>query len=145
MIPQSFGSRALWRAPSTSACGIGDHPTPGPRGRSRPTGPLVGRLGPSWSYDPSFSLAPGPGSDRAARSPVPLIYLFIYLFIYGHVSLYLRQSVQVIGVGGCANPHEKLRGAFVPPGESPDGVSPQQLPRNLPEATGSNPVPPPGP
>ena len=28
MIPQSFGSRALWRAPSTGACGVGDYPTP---------------------------------------------------------------------------------------------------------------------
>ena len=25
---QSFGSRALWRAPSTGACGAGDYPTP---------------------------------------------------------------------------------------------------------------------
>jgi len=28
MIPQSFGSRALWGAPSAGACGLGDHPTP---------------------------------------------------------------------------------------------------------------------
>ena len=28
MIPRSFGSRALWRAPSTGACGLGDYPTP---------------------------------------------------------------------------------------------------------------------
>ena len=26
--PPSLGSRALWRAPRTGACGIGDHPTP---------------------------------------------------------------------------------------------------------------------
>ena len=26
--PQSFRSRALWRAPSTGACGFGDYPTP---------------------------------------------------------------------------------------------------------------------
>ena len=25
---QGFGSRALWGAPSTGACGVGDHPTP---------------------------------------------------------------------------------------------------------------------
>ena len=25
---QGFGSRALWRAPSTGACGVGDYPTP---------------------------------------------------------------------------------------------------------------------
>ena len=31
---------------------------------------------------------------------------------------------------GCdrTNPHEKLRGAFVPPGESKDGVPPHKLP-----------------
>jgi hypothetical protein len=28
MILQSFGSRALWGAPSAGACGLGDHPTP---------------------------------------------------------------------------------------------------------------------
>ena len=28
MIPQSFGSRALWEAPSTGTCGVGDYPTP---------------------------------------------------------------------------------------------------------------------
>ena len=28
MILQNFGSRALWRAPSTAACGVGDYPTP---------------------------------------------------------------------------------------------------------------------
>ena len=36
MIPQSFGSRALWGAPSTGACGVGDYPTPDlPRETSR--------------------------------------------------------------------------------------------------------------
>ena len=25
--PPSFGSRTLWRPPSTAACGVGDHPT----------------------------------------------------------------------------------------------------------------------
>jgi len=28
MTCQSFGSRALWRAPSTTACGVRDYPTP---------------------------------------------------------------------------------------------------------------------
>merc|ERR1712091_329044 len=28
MICQSFRSRALWGAPSTAACGVGDYPTP---------------------------------------------------------------------------------------------------------------------
>ena len=36
MIPQSFGSRALWRAPSTGACGVGDYPPQTyPRGSPR--------------------------------------------------------------------------------------------------------------
>ena len=40
--PPSFGSRALWGAPRTGACGLGDYPTPDlsqrePVSRSAPT------------------------------------------------------------------------------------------------------------
>ena len=39
------------------------------------------------------------------------------------------------------NPHEKLRAAFVPPGESPDGLSGLQVLRKQPAKTGCPPPP----
>jgi len=64
MICQSFGSRALWRAPSAAACGLGDHPTPDPSQResaSRSTSEKSVQFGPDGATSPSkTSIFEGP-------------------------------------------------------------------------------------
>ena len=64
MIPQSFRSRALWRAPSAGACGLGDYPTPdlsqkGSESRSAPEKSV--QFGPDGAPFPSkTSITRGP-------------------------------------------------------------------------------------
>jgi hypothetical protein len=52
---QGFGSRALWRAPSTAACGVSDYPTPDlPRetSKSRSTSEKSKEFGPDGAPSP---------------------------------------------------------------------------------------------
>ena len=64
MICQSFGSRALWRAPSTGASGVGNYPTPDlpPReSGSRSTSEKSKLFGPDGAPFPSkTSISLGP-------------------------------------------------------------------------------------
>jgi len=65
MICQRFRSRALWRAPSTAACGVGDYPTPdlsrrSPRADLHPK--KVNNLGP---MAPRSRQGSGPRRPRA--------------------------------------------------------------------------------
>ena len=75
MILQSFRSRALWRPPSTAACGAGDYPTPDLtqselESRSAP-GKSV-QFGPDGAPFPSktsISLSPQEPQQRSRRTP----------------------------------------------------------------------------
>ena len=73
MICQSFGSRALWGAPSTGACGVGDYPTPDLSRResaSRSTSEKSVQFGPDG--------APFPAKTPITRGP-PVVAVAVSL------------------------------------------------------------------
>ena len=77
MIPQSFGSRALWGAPSTGACGVGDYPTPDlsrRESRSRSASEKSVQFGPDGAPFPSkTSITRGPPVVAVAVSSDPIL------------------------------------------------------------------------
>ena len=77
MIPQSFRSRALWGAPSTSACGVGDYPTPDLSKResgSRSASEKSKQFGPDGAPFPSkTSITRGPPVVAVAVSLDPIL------------------------------------------------------------------------
>ena len=77
MICQRFRSRALWRAPSTTACGVGDYPTPDLSRResaSRSTSEKSVQFGPDGAPFPSkTSITRGPPVVAVAVSLDPIL------------------------------------------------------------------------
>ena len=75
--PQSFRSRALWRAPSAAACGVGDHPTPDLSRResaSRYTSEKSKQFGPDGAPFPSkTSITRGPPVVAVAVLSDPIL------------------------------------------------------------------------
>ena len=77
MICQRFRSRALWGAPSTGACGVGDYPTPDLSRResaSRSTSEKSKQFGPDGAPFPSkTSITRGPPVVAVAVSLDPIL------------------------------------------------------------------------
>ena len=77
MICQRFRSRALWGAPSTGACGVGDYPTPDLSRRasaSRSTPEKSVQFGPDGAPFPSkTSITRGPPVVAVAVSLDPIL------------------------------------------------------------------------
>ena len=77
MICQRFRSRALWGAPSTGACGVGDYPTPdlsqrAPASRSAPEKTV--QFGPDGASFPSKTpITRGPPVVAVAVSSDPIL------------------------------------------------------------------------
>ena len=65
---QGFGSRALWRAPSTGACGVGDYPTPDLSRRAS-----EGRSAPEKSKQFGPDGAPFPSKTSITRGPPGIV------------------------------------------------------------------------
>ena len=70
---QGFGSRALWRAPSTGACGVGDYPTPDLSRRES-----ASRSAPEKSVQFGPDGAPFPSKTSITRGP-PVVAVAVSL------------------------------------------------------------------
>ena len=116
MILQRFRSRALWGAPSTGACGVGDYPTPDPSQRtseSRSAPEKSKQFGPdgapfpaktsitrNWRARP-LSLAPGQlcSSDFFYRSQRwSFSYSGSRSIDSGHARRHTKVSIALLGV-----------------------------------------------